>query len=300
MASRTCIRVIGALAAVAMVGLAPRAEGRELKRRAVTITDRKDARVPTLHVAPAIATVIAFESNVRDASFVREQASLFHPLTRTARTVVVVPKRAVTRPVSLSVAMTDGTILSFALVTVPRVVDAQVDVTIALSAASDSPEALKGQVEDLEGKLEECRGNSDTVAVEKIAHLILAQGGDAPQAFETHAMRGTERESRLRVQAQRVYRMLKSTYVVLRVGNRDPRRKWVLGRAVVRLSGAGQDEVLQVQAQVTEMEELPPDKEERVIVAFQTPQGARPNQRIGVALVEKDGSRRVELTDLEL
>ncbi len=273
-------------------------EAREFRRRTVTITDAREQAVPVLHVAPGVATVIAFQSNVRSADFLRNGDALFQPITRTLKTVVIVPNRAVAKPATLSVAMADGTLVSFALVTAAREVDAQVDVTIALPSAPDSPEALGSQVKELEAKLEECKGASERAGARRIAALILAQGGDAPQAFETHPIRGIERESQLRLEAKRVYRLLQLTYVVLTVDNRDPQRNWVLARAVVRLTGAGQNTELAVEAQASELEELPPDKEERVVVAFKTPQ-ALPDQRISIALLEKDGMRRAELKGLE-
>lgn len=291
--------VCAACVALALAATARSVEARELKRRTVTISETNGA-IPALHVAPGIATVIAFQANLRDASFARELEALFHPLTRTARTVVVVPKQVVTKPVSLSVAMSDGTIVTFALVTVGKDVDAQVDVVIALRSAPDSPEALRNQVAELEAKLEDCHAASERAGARKIAALVLAQGGEAPQAFESHVMRGTERQSRLRVEARRVYRMLELTYLVLTVANRDPQRSWVLGRVEVHLTGGGQTMELAVETYKPELEELPPDKEEKVVVAFKTPQVLKANQRIAVALLEKDGSRRVELKDLEL
>ena len=101
--------------------------------------------------------------------------------------------------------------------------------------------------------------------------------------------------------AHRVYRLFSQTYVVLSVENRDPNRNWVLAKPVVRLSGGGQEIELKVAAWQTDLPELPPgDTIQRVVIAFETPQNVDPRQRLAVALLEKDGTRRVELRDLEL
>jgi uncharacterized protein (TIGR02268 family) len=283
---------------VALVPLGTQA--RELRRRALTIDDASLGSLPVIHVAPGMATVIAFQADIRDATFVRPVGALFQKLTRTDRTVVVVPKQVVKQPVTLNVVMADGTVLTFALATGPKDVDVQVDVTIALRSAPDSPEALKAQVATLRAQIDECRGTSEKAGASNIAALILARGIDAPQAFETHSLRAIERQNRLLVQARRVYRLLGFTYVVLSVDNRDPQRNWVLARPVVRLTGGGPDVELAVVAFPTDQQELLPDNEERVVVAFKTPDGIGSKHRISITLLEKDGMRPAELKDLEL
>src|SRR6266498_3733697 len=167
------------------IAFAPAASSQELRHRKVTIDDSLGS-LPVLHVAPGLATGIAFQAPLRDATFVRPVGQLFQKLTRTDRTVVVVP----------------------------------IDVTIALRSAPDSPEALKSQATTLRARLDECQGTSESAGAGKIAALILAQGLDAPQAFETHALRGGDRQNRLLVQARRVYRLLGLTYVIVSVDNR--------------------------------------------------------------------------------
>ena len=295
--SRTTKRGLALLALLAIA--APlTAEGRRLRHRPITVTDASES-VPTLHVAPGYATVLVFQAPTKDATFARSAGALFQRVARTDRTVVVVPKQVVRKPVALSVAMADGTILTFAFVTVPNEVDAQVDVTVAVGTSSDSPAALKAEVASLRAQLDECQGTSEKAGAAKIAALILAQGLDTPQAFETHALRGADRQSRLLVQARRRYRLVGLTFVVLSVDNRDPQRSWVLGNPVVRMTG-GKDEVeLAVVTYASELQELPPDKEERVVVAFKTPGAVGPDHRLSIALPEKDGGRRAELKGLE-
>ena len=284
-----------------LVALAPLGtQARELRRRAVTIDDANLVSLPVFHVAPGMATVIAFQADIRDATFTRPVGALFQKLTRTNRTVVVVPKQVVKQPVTLNVVMADSTVLTFALATGPKDVDVQVDVTIALRNASDSPEALKTQVATLRAQIDECHGTSEKAGASNIAELILARGLDGPQAFETHSLRAIEKQNRLRVEARRVYRLLGLTYVVLSVDNRDPQRNWVLARPVVRLTGGGPEVELAVAAFATDQQELLPENEERVVVAFKTPDGIGSKRRVRITLLEKDGMRPAELKDLEL
>jgi hypothetical protein len=202
-------------------------------------------------------------------------------------------------PVNLNVTMADGTVVSFALVSarLEREVDVQIDVKIALRTATDSVVSLKAEIEALSAKLKECQGTGAS----RIAEIILAQNLDSPQAFDTHALRGSDKQNRLRMHAHRVYRLFSQTYVVLSVENRDPDRNWVLAKPVVRLTGGGQDVELKVGAWQTDLSELPPgDTAQRIVIAFETPQNVGPRQRLAIALLEKDGARRIELRDLDL
>lgn len=89
-----------------LVAMVPsRGEARALRRRAITIDDASLSSLPVLHVAPGMATVIAFQAAIRDTTFVRPADALFQRITRTERTVVVVPKQVVSRPVTLNVIM---------------------------------------------------------------------------------------------------------------------------------------------------------------------------------------------------
>jgi len=296
--ARVAIALFATGVALVVTAAALPAEARQLRHRSITVSDGSDS-FPTLHVAPGYATVLVFQAPTRDATFARAAGALFQKVARTDRTVVVVPKEAVKRPVALSVTMADGTVVTVAFVTVANEVDAQVDVTIAVRTSTDAPEALKSQVASLRAQLDECQGTSEKAGAAKIAALILAQGLDTPQAFETHELRGGDKQSRLLVYARRRYRLMGLTYVVLTVDNRDAQRSWIMGPPVVRLSG-GKDEVeLAVMTYASELQELPPDKEERVVVAFKTPAAVGPDHRFSIALPEKDGGRRAELRGLE-
>jgi hypothetical protein len=179
-------------------------------------------------------------------------------------------------------------------------VDVQVDVVIALDrrGTPDSPLALKASLERARAQLEECQAVSGNAGVAKLASLFVAQSLDAPQAFERRPVHGGDKQQRLLVQARWSYQALGTTYVVLLVENRDASRSWVLDRAEVKLGGSRTADV-KVLAAVPELHALPPDVEERVVVAFATPQRER-NQKMTLALFEKDGARHVVLENLDL
>jgi uncharacterized protein (TIGR02268 family) len=275
------------------------AAARQVRTRTVTV-GTPNAVVPEVHVAPGYGTVLTFQSTVREAKTLRAAAALFQTVAWQERNVVVVPKRVVKTPVMLAVTMTDGATFSFSLLT-RKSVDMQVNV---LRAAVDSPEALQRQVGALTTQLGECRDSSEKMGPYNVASFVLSQstqvhGREQPQVFESHELRGADKQSRLLVEARRVYRVLGYTFVVLSVDNRDPQRSWSLGRAEVRVTGSKNSE-LTVDAQRAEQAELLPDNQERVIVGFRTPPEVGPKDRYTITLKEKDGLRQAQLTDLEL
>ena len=140
---------------------------------------------------------------------------------------------------------------------------------------------------------------SGSAGVSKLAALLVGQDLESPQAFERRPARGGDKQSRLLVQARWVYRLLNTTYVVFVVENRDPGRTWVLDRAEVKLAGGRTATDVKVLAAVPELHALPPDVEEKVVVAFATPQRDR-DQQLTVSLFEKDGGRHVVLEGLDL
>jgi hypothetical protein len=250
-----------------------------------------------VNVAPGLATVLAFKAPIREGGAILSKAGdLFYAPTQTDRTVVIVPRQAVSAPVNLNVTMNDGTVVSFALLTRGKDVDVHVDVTIALRDSADSSAALKAEVALLTERLKECQSTGAT----RIAEMILAQGFDAPQSFDTRSMRGGDKQNRLLVQARRLYRLFGQTFLVVSVENRDPNRNWVLDKPVVRLAGGGQEVELTVTTWQADQPELAPEAEARVVIGFTTPQSIGPRQRLAVTLTERSGGRRFELKDLEL
>jgi len=279
----------------------PRAPGRrELRRRTLVIDDQTLGSLSELHVAGGSATILTFEVPVQpNGALIMGTPELFHPPTQSDKTVILVPKADLDRPVALSIALTDGTALSFKLVTTPKDADVQVDVVLKLKsrAPPDSAEALRTTIAQLRGELDECRGSSVSAGAAKLAALLLAQNLDEPQAFERHSMRGGDRQNRLLVEARWVYKLVGLTYLVFNVANRDPARTWVLDRAEVKLTGGDEPIDLGVLASSTDVEHLTAGQESRVIVAFKTPARST-SHRYTVTLFEKDGDRRVVLEGL--
>ncbi len=296
---------LGVLAACAVLAWAAAGEARagdkrELRRRAITIDDASLTSVPEIRVAGGTPTILTFEIPVKDGGAVlADVRGVFYPPTQADRTVMLVPKSDLDRPQPLNVSLTDGTILTFKLVTVPAEADVQVDVTVALKqrARPDSASALRMMNEQLRSELDECRDGSANAGATKLAALLLTQSLDQPQTFERRPLHVGDKQSRLLVEGRWVYRMLGLTYMIFTVENRDPQRSWVMDRVDVRLTGAGEAVDVKVVAAQVELPILPPGTAERVVVAFEAPPMS-PSQRFKVSFHEKDGPRLVALEGL--
>ena len=303
-------RLVRTMAAAALLGVlaegaaaAPEAKAparRELRRRTLTIDDQTLGSLPEIHVAGGSATILTFEIPVREnGALIADTRGLFHQPTQTDKTVILVPKVDLTQPAALSVTLSDGTVLSFKLVSVPKAADVQVDVILALQsrASPDSAQALRTTIEQLRGELDECHASSESAGAAKLAALLLGQSLSEPQTFDRHALRGADKQNRLLVEGRWIYRLVGLTYMVFTVENRDPAKPWVLDRTEVKLTGAGDAADVRVLATATEVPLLAPGQEGRVVIAFKTPTQTA-SHRYTVTFVEKDGGRRVVLEGL--
>ncbi len=273
---------------------------RELRRRSLTIDDQNLGSLPEIRVAGGAATILAFEVPVKDGgAFIGDVRNLFYQPQQSERTLILIPKADLAQPVPLNVTLSDGTLLSFKLTSVPKESDVQVDVVVALKnrAAPDSAQALRATVEQLRSDLDGCVAASSGAGAAKLAALLLEQSLDTPQVFERRALRGGDKQNRLLVEPRWAYRLVGLTYLVFIVENRDPSRAWVLDRAEVKLTGPGDALELQVLAASTEVPILAPGAGEKVVVAFKTPAQAV-SHKYTVSLFEKDGSRRVVMEGL--
>ena len=303
---RTAARILAILIAVSLAGVADaapkRAHERDLRRRALTVDDANVSALPEIHVAKGVSTVLTFPVPLREGgAFVADVKNVMDILSQSERVVLLVPKQDLAAPLALNVTLADGTVLTFKLLSVRSDVDVQVDLSVALERRnpSESAGALKESLTHVRAQLEECQAMSGAGGVAKVASLLVAQDLESPHAFERRAARGGDRQARLLVQARWVYRLLGTTYVVLAVENRDAARAWVLDRAEVRLAGKGPGTSVKVLSAVSEMPALPPDIQEKVVVAFNTPARER-DQGFTLSLFEKDGSRHVLLENLDL
>jgi uncharacterized protein (TIGR02268 family) len=273
---------------------------RELRRRTLTIDDQALGSLPELHLAGGSATILTFEIPVRDhGAIITDTRGLFHPPTQTDKTVILVPKADLTQPAALNVTLSDGTVLSFKLVSVPKEADVQVDVVVALQdrATPGSVQALKTTIEQLRAELDECQASSATAGAAKLASLFLAQNLDEPQVFDRHELRGRDKQSRLLVEGRWVYRLAGLTYMLFTVENRDPVKPWTLDRAEVKVTGMGEAADLRVLAAAAEDALVAPGQATKVVIAFKTPL-ASGSAKYTVALLEKGGGRRVVLEGL--
>lgn len=299
-AAAAALLAIGLAAGVASAAEPKAPPRRELRRRILVIDDQTLGSLPELHVAGGSATILSFEVPVRPGgALIMGTPELFHVPTQSEKTVVLVPKVDLAQPVALSIALTDGTALSFKLATVAKDADVQVDVILALKsrAPPDSAEALRTTVAQLRAELDDCRGSSASAGAAKLAALLLGQSLDEPQAFERHSLRGGDKQDRLLVEARWAYRLVGLTYLVFTVENRDPSRAWVLDRVEVKVTGAGDPIDLGILASATDVQLLAPGQGSKVVVAFKTPSRTGPH-RYTATFVEKDGGRRVVLEGL--
>jgi uncharacterized protein (TIGR02268 family) len=273
---------------------------RELRRRTLTIDDQALGSLPELHVAGGSATILTFEIPVRDnGAIITDTRGLFHPPTQTDKTVILVPKADLAQPAALNVTLSDGTVLSFKLVSVPKEADVQVDVVLALQsrAAPGSVQGLKTTIEQLRGELDECQASSATAGAAKIASLFLGQSLDEPQVFDRHEFRGRDKQDRLLVEGRWIYRLVGLTYMLFTVENRDPVKPWSLDRAEVKVSGSGETQDVRVLAASAEDAPVAPGQATKIVVAFKTPAKST-SHRYTVTFVEKGGGRRVVLEGL--
>ena len=283
-------------------GAAKPGAARELRRRTLTFTDASVTTLPELYVAGGTATVVTFQVPIAEGGAIPGTSKeLFFPISQTDKTIIIVPKSDLAGPVPLNVSLTDGTVLTFKCVSSRAFADAQVDVLLALEkrAAQESPVALKATIGQLRSQLDECRATTGDAGALKLASLLIQQSLEKPQTFTRHPLRALNKENRLLAEARWSYRLLGLMYVVLTVENRDPERAWVIDRAEVKVNGSANNTDVQVKTVTAEFPVLAPDTSERVVVAFTTP-ASDVSQSVTLTLHEKDGNRRISLSNLDL
>lgn len=291
-------------APVAPAAPTPVKQKRELRRRALRITDANATAVSEIRVAGGIPTTLSFAIPVKEEGVLLSDKRRIHPPQATERTVILVPKAdlagGVVVPVSIT--LSDGTILPFKLVRAGKEVDLQVDVEVALdrAAAPDSLPGLKSQVSQLRSQLDECQKGPES-ASSKVASLILSQDLDKPEAFlvERHSVRTIDKQSRLLVEARQLYRLFGKGYLVVSVENRDPSRTWMLEKALLSTSASGRDAEVRVFTTIGQADSLPPGELANYVVIFEAPAQGK-NTPFAVELFEKNGDRHVKLTGVRL
>ena len=279
---------------------------RELRRRTLIINDSNANSVPEIHVAGGVPTTLVFEIPVKEnGALLADVSKNFFPPQLTENAILLVPRADVARKrlTTLTVTLSDGTVLPFKLVSNSKDADIQVDIVLALEkhAAPSSAQGLRTSLSEVRSELDECQANAGKAGIFKVASLILSQDLNKPQSFTVsqYTAHRLDKQNRLLVEVKRVYRLFDLTYVVVTVENRDPSRTWVLDRPEVAVTGESQAADVKVMLHAAELSTLPPGETERIVIVFNTPrQDAQ--HRFNVSLLEKNGNRHVRLEDLSL
>lgn len=281
---------------------------REIRRRELVITDATVEGVQEIHVGRGTGTTLTFEVPLKAPGGVllTDMKGIFFQPQLLEKGVVLVPKDDVSKnePITLTVSLTDGTVLLFKLVSVPTDIDGGVDVSLKLEkhAAPDSASALKEQLEAVRAELDECKAGATGAGEGKIAAMLVAQDMDKPQTWNTvdkRPIRKLDKQSRLLVQARAVYRLLDFSFLLITVENRDPAKTWVLDKAQLSLSSGGESQDVRVRQVATEQPSLAPGDTEKIVLSFQTPQ-TNTEHSYTLSLTEKNGNRHVKLEDISL
>src|SRR4051812_41033797 len=213
-------------------------------QRTISITDESLSTVPEVHVgADWPTTLVSAPPLAKDnqAVMLAQPGHEFAPPKFTDTSVILIPRKDLPANggAALTVTLSDGNILSFKLVSIPKAVDLRVDVELKLSkrAAPDSPEALRTTLEQLRAQFEECQSSSGFAGVSKIGALVLAE--KSPAAVELRKLAKTDKQSRMLVSARYEYRLFGYAFVVLEIQNRDDTKIWELDGADIKLQGSG-------------------------------------------------------------
>jgi uncharacterized protein (TIGR02268 family) len=279
---------------------------RQLRQRKIRFADEHPDEIPELHVAAGVPTTLVFAQKVVRAQLAADKKLMFDPLVNGNDVIlsarVDLPADA---HLPLTVSLADGTLLAFQLRTLPLEVDLKIDVEVAFqrNAAPDSPQALLSANALLRVQLDECVSNStstNSAGLSGLAALILEKdtgsaGAVQLRTFEAHQVHAIDKQARLLVEATYIYRLLGVSFLVLNVENRDPSRPWILDRPELKLSGDNSTSDIQVKTFAAGIKAgLPPGEEERVVIAFETPQQSA-GQKLSITLFEKGGGRHTKL-----
>jgi hypothetical protein len=279
-------------------------------RRTINLDETPNSVVPAIHVAKGFTTTLMFEAPIRAVDLL-DAGKIFAPppANPAAKSLYLTPLKDPGATVTtLVVTVGSGAEVPFQIVGTrsQKEVDLVVDVVGKSGAgagtpagpAAANPAACCTSAAQLRQELDECQASSSTDALRKIAGLILTQDASASQSmvFEGRAIHVLDKQNGLLVEAQRVYRLFGYTYLVVSVENRLADRPWVLDKPQIHFTGAGAD--LAVVAFMTELPVLPPSESEKIVVLFATPPKAK--STIGLTLLEKSGTRHVNLTSIEL
>lgn len=278
---------------------------KELVRRSLDITDATK-EVPVC-VSGGGVTTLFFSQNVGQVLLPDPDRRFEDEASAQGKALLLRP--AVDLPagtaMAMNVSLADGTVLPpFILTTCASSTDLFVEVAVKLQqrASADSAVALRGQLSELQSRLDECQQSAGDKGAVKVGELVLKQDFHKPVAFivEKHPARKLDKQSFLLLETLAVYRLFDASYLVLTIENRDPDKVWVLDRAEVSVAGGRSSVDARVLDVAQEMSQgIPPGVEAKLVVVYKTPEQSA-DQRFTLKLFEKAGNRHVSLENLKL
>ncbi len=276
--------------------------------RVLTVTDATTAAEVRL-APPGQTTTLTFPADVDapKAVVADPQQRILPPIIQGA-TVVLTSTKPLPAGTSVPLALTlvDGTQLNFAVVggapdgASDRFV--RVELQLQQRAGADSTTRLKGQVAELQAKLDDCSAGAAEAGIAKLAAIILKQDASKPDTFTVEARSyksGIDKQNRLLVETQHVFRLFDLTYLAFTIENRDPTQTWVLERAELSVQGPGASSDIKVLGVEQELNAVPPGATSKAVLSFRMPALAD-GQRFELRLFEKNGARHFKLGDLKL
>jgi hypothetical protein len=275
--------------------------------RIITITDATTAAEVRL-APPGQTTTLTFPADVDapKAVVADPQMRILPPIIQGA-TVVLTSTKPLPAGTTVPLALTlvDGTQLNFAVG--PSLDGAsdrfvRVEVQMQQRAGADSASRLKGQVAELQAKLDDCSAGASEAGIAKLAAIILKQDLTKPDTFTVEARRfksGIDKQNRLLVETQHVFRLFDLTYLALTIENRDPTQPWVLERAELAVQGSGNSSDIKVLGVEQELNAIPSGATSKAVISFRMPT-LNEGQRFELRLFEKNGARHFKLGDLKL
>ena len=272
--------------------------------RTLLVTDATTATEVRL-APPGQTTTLTFPVDI-DANkilLVDPKLRVFPPLAQ-GQTLALVAKDPLPAgaTVPLVVTLVDGTQLQFALKMDPQGWDrfARIELQLNQRAGVDNANRLKTQLQEAQGRLDDCQQTSGEAGIAKLASIILKQDLTKADAFtvEKRSMTsGIDKQNRLLVETHFIFRLFDLTYLVITAENRDPAQTWVLERAELSVTGGSSAADIKILGVEQELNSIPPGETSKIVIAFRMPQ-LDATQRFTMRLLEKNGPRHVEMKDL--
>lgn len=271
--------------------------------RTITVTDATTLAEIKL-APPSQTTTLTFPIDVQPESVAITDPKKRVSVLAQGAVLVLLTREALPAGASVTATLTlvDGTQLTFALLGTTGAFDRYVRVEVALKerAAADSTQRLKTQLQETQARLDECVQGGADEGIKRLGASILQHDLEKSDVWtvEKRAFRsGIDKQNRLLVETQFLFRLFELTYLVFTIENRDPTKTWVLERAELAAVGNGS----RVDVKVTSVEQalnaIPPGESSKVVVAFRMPQLSA-GQTFTLKLTEKNGTRHFELADL--